>query len=630
MSANRARLTIEQFEERTNPSTFDIGTTTGAFRFEVAGWQVHQHGALTFASTSSAFGFSEAAMVGPQAVDTLNGGTTMAALSDAFDGFFAFGLPNGAGGPTSNTYTDGDGIVDVTPTPTGPGRLTTTSGTILTGDFETGGNGGTFNGLELAQQNAVFSTASDTVPIIRSVFMVRNPTGSPITQTVGIFNNLGSDNNTALFATSSGDATFAPGTDRWAVSFQNFSGTTSSDPRILTVVQGPGTVAVQLDPTSNFVDADDNPRFNYNLTVQPGETQYILTFVGLYGSRAAAASDGAAVFDDLAALRSSGLLAGLSDDVLDGVVNWSELNTADPPPPPPPPAVVDPWFAVGSDVGALGHAQVFSPTGEQLLSIHPFPDYNGSVSVATGDVNNDGTADLIAATGQDRSHVKVFSGTDGSLLSSFFAFDAGFVGGVSVAAGDVNDDGFADIVVSANGGAHGHVKAFSGENASELYSFFAYDGYNGPLSVAVGDIDNDGHADIITGAAAGTTHVKAFSGADGSLLQSFFAFTDSTAGVNVGAGDLDNDGFAEIITGAATTTSHVKVFDGQTLSEEHSFFAFDGFAGGVRVGVNNGNLQVSAGPGAGPHVKLFGDDLSDPLLSLFAFEEQYAGGVFVG
>ncbi len=618
MTNLRARLRIEQFEDRTNPSPVNIGFGTDVFTFNVAGYNIHQNNA-NFATTSSAFGFSEAEMTAAQVVDTRDGGTEMAALNDAFDGALTFGIPT-SGAPSATTYVDSDGIVDITPTPTGPGKKTTTSGTILTGDFNAvGSNGTAFNGLEFAQQNAVFARSS-TVPIIRSLFMVRNPTGSAITQQVGIFNNLGSDSGTTIFSTSSGDTTFTASTDRWITSFQNPGGTSIFDPRLLTVVQGPGTVTAPLDAGSRFTNGGNNPLFLYTLTVNPGETQYILAYVGLYASRAASDADGQALFNDNADVQSAGLLEGFSDDVLSGILNWNFSDILTPPPA---------NFVVGTGGGVSAQVVTFSPTGEFLSSINPFPGYNGPVNVATGDVNNDGTNDLLAAPGIGSSHVMVFSGTDGSVLQSFFAFP-GFTGGVSVAVGDVNQDGFADIVVGAGAGGFSHVKVFSGDDLTTQTSFFAYSDFNGAVSVAAGDVDGDGFADIVTGTGPFSSHVKVFSGQTQAEIRSFIAFSGSASGVTVAAGDLDGDGFADLIVGTATATSHVKTFDGQTNAEEQSFLAFDEFTGGVRVGFSGSDILVAAGPGSNPHVKRFSGANLEELLSFFVFDQGYVNGIFVG
>jgi hypothetical protein len=89
------------------------------------------------------------------------------------------------------------------------------------------------------------------------------------------------------------------------------------------------------------------------------------------------------------------------------------------------------------------------------------PAFVGGVSVATGDVNGDGVTDIVTGAGPGGGpNVRAFSGRDGTLLLSLFAFAPGFPGGTSVAVGDLNADGFADIVTGAGpGGARKSVRS---------------------------------------------------------------------------------------------------------------------------------------------------------------------------
>ncbi|HKQ48153.1 MAG TPA: VCBS repeat-containing protein [Phycisphaerae bacterium] len=306
------------------------------------------------------------------------------------------------------------------------------------------------------------------------------------------------------------------------------------------------------------------------------------------------------------------------------------------PPVPPPPDDMD------EGVGPLVRV-IDSMTEQTHMSFLAFDSsFRGGVRVAAGDVNGDGTVDIIVAAGPGAGpHVKVFSGVDQSLLHSFNAYGPEFGGGVYVAAGDVNGDGRADIITGAGAGGGPHVKVFDGANGSLLASFFAFaPSFVGGVRVAAGDVDDDGMADIITGAGPGAgPHVRVFAGSDLAILHSFFAFGQSfTGGVFVAAGDLNGDGGADLIVGAdAGGGPQVKVFDGLRGSLLTSFFAFDtAFGGGVRVAAGDVNgdgtadIVVGAGAGGtGGHVRVFGGTDQMILQDFFAFDPMFAGGVFV-
>lgn len=284
--------------------------------------------------------------------------------------------------------------------------------------------------------------------------------------------------------------------------------------------------------------------------------------------------------------------------------------------------------------------------GNDTISFLAYPSsFTGGVRVAVGDVNGDGVADIIAAPGPGSApHVKVFDGSRlgqrGSLLMSFNAFPGFFRGGVYVAAGDVNGDGKADIIVAPDAGAPPIVRVFDSNTGNLLKSFFAYaPTFTGGVRVAAGDVTGDGLADIITGAGPGAAggHVKVFDGALGQEVKSFLAFPGFTGGVYVAAGDVNNDQHDDLIVGAGGGAGgHVKVFDAVLDQLVWSFLAFDpAFTGGVRVaagdvdGDNVADIITGAGPGAGPHVKVFrGTDLF-LLQSFFAYEPNFQGGVFV-
>ncbi|MCA9071635.1 MAG: FG-GAP repeat protein, partial [Planctomycetaceae bacterium] len=163
--------------------------------------------------------------------------------------------------------------------------------------------------------------------------------------------------------------------------------------------------------------------------------------------------------------------------------------------------------------------------------------------------------------------------------------DIRFGGGVQVAVGDVNHDGTPDLITGAGPGGGPHVKVFNGTNFTlldgPLGSFFAFEpDFRGGVFVAASDINDDNHADIITGAGpGGGSHVKVFSGDDGSLLGSFFAFEMSfTGGVRVAA-----NGKEIIASRGPGSEAEVRVFDTSTFTQTNTSNPFPQYTGGAFV-----------------------------------------------
>lgn len=288
----------------------------------------------------------------------------------------------------------------------------------------------------------------------------------------------------------------------------------------------------------------------------------------------------------------------------------------------------------GSDAGPLTQVNVFYNFATVPNSTYiPFLGFSGGVRVAAGDVSGDGVPDIIvgAGPGAPGGHVKVRDGNTQLEIRSFFAY-AGFTGGVFVASGDINNDGFDDIITGTDAGGS-HVKAFDGATNDLLLSFFAFDGFTGGVSVAAGDINNDGKADIITGmASGGVGQVKVFDGGNQSLLRSFLPYVSYTGGIFVAGGDVNGDGIDDIIT-STDILGHIKVFDGVTNDLIRSFLPFPQSNNGVRVAAADINgdgfddIVAGEGPGGGTLTVFSGLDLS-VLYSFLPYGET-SDGIFV-
>ena len=199
------------------------------------------------------------------------------------------------------------------------------------------------------------------------------------------------------------------------------------------------------------------------------------------------------------------------------------------------------FFAVG---GSSTVSVYDAASGAVMFSTQPYgANYQGGLRVATGTLSGNGREEVVVAPGPGTAPlIRVYDAGTGLEVREFLAYDAGFTGGVNVALGDVNGDGHLDIVTGADAGGGPHVKVFDGVTGQVIRSFMAYDvGFRGGVHVAVADVNGDGHADVITGpGAGGGPQVEVFDGVTGQVLRSFFAYDPAfTGGVFVAAGELN-------------------------------------------------------------------------------------------
>jgi hypothetical protein len=162
----------------------------------------------------------------------------------------------------------------------------------------------------------------------------------------------------------------------------------------------------------------------------------------------------------------------------------------------------------GEGSGGRPQVKVFDgATGKTLSSFLAYDNaFAGGVRVAAADVNGDGTPDIITGAGPGGGpHVEVFDGRTNAVIRSFYAYASSFTGGVFVGGADVNHDGKADIITGAGPGGGPHVQAFDAVTSAAIQSFYAYSPtFAGGVAVGGGDMNGDGWGDILTGPGAGT------------------------------------------------------------------------------------------------------------------------------
>lgn len=238
--------------------------------------------------------------------------------------------------------------------------------------------------------------------------------------------------------------------------------------------------------------------------------------------------------------------------------------------------------------------------------------FTGGAFLAAGDVNGDGKDELVVSADRGRSPlVEVYTVSGGQLVKSvaFTPFGVGNTKGVRVAVGDLNHDGKADLILGTGAGMAPRVALYDGASlatgrAKTLRpSFLAFDsGVRSGVNVAAGDVDGDGYDDLIVSQdAGGASLVRVWSGATiaanpaagvASLppLQEFYANgTTDASGIRVAARDLDADGKAELVTSAAGgSASWVRVLSvtSSSVAALETVFPFNGQAllAGIYVG----------------------------------------------
>jgi hypothetical protein len=229
------------------------------------------------------------------------------------------------------------------------------------------------------------------------------------------------------------------------------------------------------------------------------------------------------------------------------------------------PARVDP----GAPLGAIFFMS--GATGTAIRAIRSSVGYGfvGNSLVTIGDVDGDGVRDVVYDdwTGPNYT-VFVVSGRTAATIRTHTGGD--FLYGFAVGrVGDVDGDGVDDYTISESS----KVSVHSGATGALIQSIARY----APVVRAAGDVDLDGHADLLLfDHNSGPVHVH--SGATGALLYDlappspFPGWSAASA-----AGDLDGDGHSDVV---AASFDHLDVFSGATGAKLFDYMVSD--SGAIR------------------------------------------------
>jgi len=216
------------------------------------------------------------------------------------------------------------------------------------------------------------------------------------------------------------------------------------------------------------------------------------------------------------------------------------------------------------------------------------PFVKASTYVASGNFDIAQVAkEYVVVTGAGNSpHVQLLASDKKPIGGGFMGYAESYRGGLTVTAGDFNNDGIDEIVTGTGAGNSSNVRIRSKDGVL-ISEFMAYPGYYTGVTVATGDFNNDGIDEIVTGTGAGnSTHIKVFD-MRGVQLRDFFAYPGDMTGVDVSVGDVQGDAVEEIIvTRGPGASSYVKIFDQNGVLVK-GFDVYGQFSGGTRVDVAN-------------------------------------------
>jgi hypothetical protein len=297
----------------------------------------------------------------------------------------------------------------------------------------------------------------------------------------------------------------------------------------------------------------------------------------------------------------------------------------------------------------LGGSSGLSTSVWRTLSPTTSDEAMGAAVGTAGDVNNDGYSDVIVGSynysnGEiEEGRARVWHGGSSMSTTPVWSFEANaeysYVGSAAGTAGDVNGDGYSDVIVGASYWSNGNtgeggawVFLGSGSGLASSSAWIAEgeqdEAYFGASAASAGDVNGDGYSDVVVGA-YGWDGTEADEGEAVVYLGSSSGLPTSPAWTAVGgiagasfgfsvatAGDVNGDGYSDVVVGAPwlangeTNEGRAAVYEGSA----------SGLAASPAWSYEPNAAESQAGYSVGPAGDVNGDGYSDVVVGLDTYD----------
>ncbi len=258
--------------------------------------------------------------------------------------------------------------------------------------------------------------------------------------------------------------------------------------------------------------------------------------------------------------------------------------------------------------------------------------FNNGATVASADVNGDGIDEYIVGAGEyGGPQVEVYKQA-GNKISQFYAYDKTMNSGIYVAAGDLDGDGKAEIVVGPQPGYKPEVRVFT-VNGQLISKFTAFESsYTGGVHVAVLPYHDGQAGSIVVGTGVGREpEVRVYNSAGTTVTMTWLPYNHSFGnGIPVAAMWSAMYGQGVIVIGnGGGYAPRVQVYGLTSKAVLSSWYAYDkNLTTGVNVGAANDMVVTATGPMGGPEVRTFMSS-GTMIWGYYAFEKTFRGGAVV-